>query len=63
MKVPVINRTGREYATFSSVQRRENVVKPTVRYTNLGDLIKKLDAQVIPQAEQKLTEVRPVGRA
>jgi hypothetical protein len=57
--VPVINSTGREYATFSSVQRRENVVKPTVRYRDLDDLIKKLDKQVVPLAEQKLTEVRP----
>ncbi|MEO6545416.1 MAG: CHAT domain-containing protein, partial [Nitrospiraceae bacterium] len=61
--VPVINRTGKEYAAFSSVQRRENVVKPTVRYLNLGDLIKKLDDQVVPLAEKKLTEVRPAGRA
>jgi hypothetical protein len=57
--VPVINRTGREYATFSSLQRRENVVKPTVRYRDLGDLIKKLDEEVVPLAEQKLAEVRP----
>jgi hypothetical protein len=57
--VALINRTGREYATFSSVQRRENVVKPTVRYNNLEDLIKKLDEEVVPKAEQKLLEVRP----
>jgi hypothetical protein len=57
--VPLINRTGREYATFSSVQRRENVVKPTVRYSNLDDLVKKLDEEVVPMAEQKLLEVRP----
>jgi len=61
--VPVINRTGKEYATFSSVQRRENVVKPTVRYRDLGDLIKKLDEQVVPLAEKKLAEVKPAGRA
>ena len=61
--VPVINRTGKESATFTSVQRRENVVKPTVRYRDLDDLIKKLDEQVVPLAEQKLAEVRPGGRA
>jgi hypothetical protein len=61
--VPVINRTGKEYATFSSVQRRENVVKPTVRYRDLGDLIKKLDELVVPMAERKLEEVKPAGRA
>ena len=60
--VPVINRTGKEYATFSSVQRRENVVKPTVRYRDLDDMIKKLDEQVVPLAEKKLAEVRPEGR-
>jgi hypothetical protein len=59
----VINRTGKEYATFSSVQRRENVVKPTVRYRDLGDLITKLDEQVVPMAEKKLAEVQPAGRA
>jgi hypothetical protein len=61
--IPVINRTGKEYATFSSVQRRENVVKPTVRYRDLGDLITKLDEQVVPMAEKKLAEVQPAGRA
>ena len=61
--VPVINRTGKEYATFASVQRRENVVKPTVRYRDLNDLIRKLDEQVLPLAERKLAEVRPAGRA
>ena len=57
--VILINRTGKEYATFSSVQRRENVVKPTVRYNNVDDLVKKLDEQVVPLAEEKLLEVRP----
>ena len=61
--VAVINRTGKEYATFSSVQRRENVVKPTVRYDNLDDLVKKLDEQVVPLAQQKLADVRPPVRA
>lgn len=57
--VPLINRTGKEYATFASVQRRQNVVKPTVRYRDADDLMKKLDDEVVPLAEQKLTEVRP----
>lgn len=56
--VPVINQTGREYATFSSVQRRPNVVKPTVRYRDLDDLLQKLDSAIVPLAEQKLDEVK-----
>jgi hypothetical protein len=61
--VPVINRTGREYATFSSIQRRENVVRPTVRYRDLTDLMKKLDEEVMPLAEKKLAQVRPADRS
>jgi hypothetical protein len=61
--VPLINHTAKEYATFFSVQRRENVVKPTVRYRDLADLIKKMDEQVVPLAEKKLAEVRFAGRA
>lgn len=57
--VPVINRTGKEYATFSSLLRSANVVKPTVRYRNLDDLEEKLKNQVVPLAEKKLLEVRP----
>ena len=61
--VPLINQGGREYATFPSLQRRENVIKPTVRYKTLPDLMRKLDAQVVPQAEAKLTDVRPPARS
>lgn len=57
--VPVINQSGREYATFPSVQRRPNVVKPTIRYRDLDDLLRKLDSEVVPLAEQTLEEVRP----
>lgn len=57
--VPLISRTGKEYATFSSVRRRQNVVQPTVRYRDAEDLMKKLDEEVVPLAERKLTEVRP----
>ena len=56
--VPLINRTGKEYATFSSLQRRENVVKPTVRYRDIDDLIEKIDEQVVPLAEKTLAEVQ-----
>ncbi len=59
---PVINRTGREYATFPSIQRRENVLKPTLRYRDLDDLLKKLDQEVVPRAEAKLATVRPAPR-
>jgi CHAT domain len=57
--VPIINRTGREYATFDSIRRRPNVVKPTVRYRNRDDLLSRLDDEVVPTAEAKLNEVRP----
>ncbi len=59
--VPLINRTGREVATVVGLLRRENVVKPTVRYRDLDDLMDKLDQIVVPSAEAKLTEVRPVA--
>lgn len=59
--VPVINKTGREYATFEGIKRRVNVVQPTIRYRDVDDLLEKLDRQIVPQAEAKLTEVRPPG--
>jgi hypothetical protein len=34
--VPLINWTGKEYATFESIKRRVNVVKPTVRYRGIA---------------------------
>jgi len=61
--VPVINRTGKEYATLSSLLRFANVVKPTVRYRNLDDLREKLQEEVVPLAEKKLLEVRPPASA
>jgi hypothetical protein len=57
--VPLINRTGKEYATFESIRRRVNVVQPTIRYRDVDDLIEKLDTVAVPQAETKLREVRP----
>ncbi len=51
--VPLINRTGKEYALFPSLQRYDNVVKPTVRYCDLDDLLEKIDQQVVPLAEKK----------
>jgi hypothetical protein len=57
--VALINQTGKEYATYESVKRRVNVVKPTIRYRSVDDLIKKLNEQVVPLAEAKLAEVRP----
>jgi hypothetical protein len=56
--VPLINRTGKEYATFASIKRRENVVKPTIRYRDLDDLLQKLEDEVVPKAESKLEKVR-----
>jgi hypothetical protein len=57
--VPLIRRTGKEFATFESIKRRVNVVKPTIRYRDVEDLIEKLDTEVVPKAEAKLSEVRP----
>lgn len=59
--VPVINKTGREYATFDSIKRRVNVIQPTIRYRDVDDLLEKLESLVVPQAEAKLAEVRPAG--
>jgi hypothetical protein len=56
--VPLINYSGKEYATFSSVQRSASVVKPTIRYRNVDDLLKKLN-EIVLRAEAKLEEVRP----
>jgi len=60
--VPLINQTGKEYATFEAIKRRMQVVKPTIRYRDVDDLIVKLDTHVVPAAETKLTEVRPPAR-
>lgn len=51
--VALINRTGKEYALFASLQNYKNVVSPTVRYRDLDDLLEKLDLQVVHQAEQR----------
>ena len=56
--VPVINYGGKEYATFSSIQRKSSVVQPTTRYRNVNDLCKRLD-EIVLKAEAKLEEVRP----
>ncbi len=60
--VPLISGKGREFATFESIKRRVNVVNPTIRYRDVDDLKKKLDTDVVPQAEIKLKEVRPPTR-
>ena len=57
--VPLLNRSGREYATFASIRRRPNVVQPTVRYQSIDDLKVKVNRTVIPQAEERLEQVRP----
>jgi hypothetical protein len=55
--VPIILTTEEEYATFSDIQQRQNVIKPTIRYTDLDDLLKKLEKVVIPKAEAKLNKL------
>jgi len=49
--VPIINEGGREFATFSSLARRPNMVKPTLRYRDLKDLTVKIRRDVVPLAE------------
>ena len=57
--VPIINEGGREFATFESIARRPNVVQPTVRYRNAGDLATKLDGQIVNAAEETRRAVLP----
>lgn len=57
--VPLLNRGGKAYANFDGIARRPNVVQPTIRYRDVDDLLARLDAEVIPQAEAVLARVRP----
>jgi len=57
--VPIIDIRDREYATFSSIKRRENVIKPTLRYRSTEDLLDRLTREAIPRAERKLAAIRP----
>lgn len=57
--VPVINQSGKEWGTFLSISRAPQVIKPTVRYRGIDDLIRKLEDEIIAKAEAKLVEVRP----
>ena len=57
--VPLLNRGGKAYANFEGIARKPNVVQPTIRYRDIPDLIARLDAEVIPQAEATLARVRP----
>lgn len=54
--VPVLNRSGKEYATFESIRRRPNVAQPTLHYANADDLVAKLDDAVVRRAEAMLSE-------
>ena len=55
--VPLISRTGKEYALFASLQNYKNVVSPTVRYRDLDDLLEKIDLQVVPLAEKRRSRI------
>lgn len=57
--VPIINEGGREFATFASLARKPNVVKPTLRYRNIDDLALKIDREIVPAAETLVTEMQP----
>lgn len=50
--VPIINKTGKEYALFPHIAKASNVAKPTIRYSNEADVIEKLKNEVIPAAEK-----------
>jgi len=52
--VPIINARGREFATFAAIGRRENVVRPILRYKNIGELLDKVTREGVPRAEAKL---------
>ncbi len=54
---PVINQTGRAYATFDTILRRENVLQPIRRYRDLPDLLAKLDETILPEAEARLARI------
>lgn len=58
--VPIINEGGREFATFSSLARRPNMVQPTLRYRDLADLVDKIDRAIVPAAEARRSEMQPV---
>jgi hypothetical protein len=55
--VPLISRTGKEYALFASLQAYKNVVSPTVRYRDLDDLLEKIDLQIVPLAEKRRSRI------
>lgn len=56
--VPIINKTGKPYATFEGIVRRENVIKPLLRYDNLEDLLQRLDKEVVSPAENKIQQLQ-----
>jgi hypothetical protein len=56
--MPIINRTGKPYATFDSIKRKPNVAT-ILRYNNETQLMDKLDKEIVTVAEQKLQELKP----
>ena len=56
--VPVINKSGKPYATFTSIQRRENVIE-LIRYADLKNLLNMIDEKIVGIAENKLAELKP----
>ena len=57
--VPIITEGGREFATFSSLARRPDMVEPTLRYRDLKDLTVKIRRDVVPLAEACRSEMLP----
>jgi len=55
---PVINDSGKEYATFRSIQRKDQVLKPTLRYRSIPDLLEKLESELIPRTEALVAVAR-----
>jgi hypothetical protein len=56
--VPIINKTGREYSLFAHIAKAGNVAKPTIRYSDENDMVKKLKSIIIPLAEEMYDEAK-----
>ena len=50
--IPIINKTGKQYALADDWSLRKNVAQPTIRYENEKDLPAKVNDEVIPAAEK-----------
>lgn len=58
---PLIHRGGRPYATFSSIERHQNVLK-LQRYDDVGHLERLVERELVPKAEAMLSALRESAR-